>query len=401
MLQTEYVRNLNSNYERILLDKKPEENRYQYCIMSRGGIKRLLPCSLRYINGQAYLYYDITSTQNVEQLYARRSITREWMKDFLWNMQQVKQELGRFLLDDRNVVWHPEQIFQDLEKNDFFFLYIPYYEGECGFLKLIEYWVEHIDYEDDTLVEFVYRAHEQFELLGSIYLQEQIFDDGDMLNGQRKEAKLLREDEKTAAAREIVAFPAEQEQKKMGEYMAAKEDEEYEEKRVKKGILALLEGKRKKQREERLRYAQDTRHLMENYIVCENAEYEKQAHMGGYEGEYDEEEFGRTICMEEGEGETEKKTYRLCTREGRTLAEVTHMPFVVGKRKEETDCSINDSTVSRIHARIIEEGGKIYLEDLNSTNGTYKNGLLMQPYEKRLLEEGDEIRLGKAELIFR
>jgi len=50
MLNTEYVRNLNCNYERILLDKKPEEKRYQYCILNRGGIKGLLPCSLRYIN---------------------------------------------------------------------------------------------------------------------------------------------------------------------------------------------------------------------------------------------------------------------------------------------------------------------------------------------------------------
>ena len=43
MLQTEFVRNLNCNYERILLDVNPEEKRYQYCILSRGGIKGLLP----------------------------------------------------------------------------------------------------------------------------------------------------------------------------------------------------------------------------------------------------------------------------------------------------------------------------------------------------------------------
>ena len=116
MLQSEYIRNLNCNYERVLLDKKPEENRYQYCIVTRGGIRGLLPCSLRYINGQAYLYYDISSTQSVAQLYARKAIGRQWMKDFLWGMRRIKQELGRFLLDDANLLWYPEQIFQDLEK---------------------------------------------------------------------------------------------------------------------------------------------------------------------------------------------------------------------------------------------------------------------------------------------
>lgn len=59
MIQTEYIRNLNCNYERLLLEEKPEDNRYQYCILTRGGIRGVLPCSLRYINGASYLYYDI------------------------------------------------------------------------------------------------------------------------------------------------------------------------------------------------------------------------------------------------------------------------------------------------------------------------------------------------------
>ncbi len=37
-LETEYVRNLNCNYERVVLAEKPKENRYQYCILNRGGI---------------------------------------------------------------------------------------------------------------------------------------------------------------------------------------------------------------------------------------------------------------------------------------------------------------------------------------------------------------------------
>lgn len=44
-LETEYVRNLNCNYERMALEEKPKESRYQYCILNRGGIRFLLPCS--------------------------------------------------------------------------------------------------------------------------------------------------------------------------------------------------------------------------------------------------------------------------------------------------------------------------------------------------------------------
>ncbi len=62
---------------------------------------------------------------------------------------------------------------------------------------------------------------------------------------------------------------------------------------------------------------------------------------------------------------------------------------------------LEDNSVSRIHARITNADGRFYLEDLNSTNGTFKNGVRMQPYEKKKLEEGDEIKCGKVAFIFR
>ncbi|MDE6673508.1 MAG: hypothetical protein K2K19_01655, partial [Acetatifactor sp.] len=166
ILETEYVRNLNCNYERVMLEEKPEENRYQYCILSRGGIRYLLPCSLRDINGDAFLYYDISSTQNMTQLFEHRVIKREWMKDFLWGMERMQQELGRYLLEEHSVIWRPKHIYQDLEKNDFYFMYIPYYQKDSGFKELLDFWVEHIDYEDEALVEFVYGLHGQYDTVG-------------------------------------------------------------------------------------------------------------------------------------------------------------------------------------------------------------------------------------------
>ncbi len=66
-----------------------------------------------------------------------------------------------------------------------------------------------------------------------------------------------------------------------------------------------------------------------------------------------------------------------------------------------SDLVLLDYSASRVHARIVQENEVFYLEDLNSTNGTYKNGLRMQPYEKRKLESGDELKFGKTEYIYR
>ena len=65
MIETEFIKSMNLNFERVKLNEKPEERRYQYCILSRGGIRGLLECSLRYINSDAFLYYNISSKQNL------------------------------------------------------------------------------------------------------------------------------------------------------------------------------------------------------------------------------------------------------------------------------------------------------------------------------------------------
>lgn len=384
MLKTEFIRNLNCNYERIQLDQKPEEKKYQYCILSRGGIKGLLPCSLRYIDGQAYLYYDISSTQNVAQLYDGRVISRGWMKDFLWSMRQMQVELSRFLLDDRNLLWNPDQIFQDLEKNDFNFLYVPYYDGDSGFSQLIEYWVEHIDYGDEALVEYVYKMYEQFELLGTLYLQELIFEDAVIMEQSPEELPEPKEKQPIQKAESSPSASAGI--RKETEYPQINIDGAEEEKTTKKGIRYLLEGRKKKQKLERTAYQQEMKEWMNGYAVCE-------------ETVYHEEDYGKTIYLEETRNE-EEIIRKLYGKDG-GMAEILKSPFLIGKKKEEVDFCLPDSSVSRIHARIMMEENGVYLEDLNSTNGTFKNGLRMQPYEKKKLEPEDEIRFGKMTFIYR
>ena len=379
MLHTEYVRNLNANYERVLLDKKPEENRYQYCILSRGGIRGLLSCSLRYINSQAYLYYDISSKQNVAQLFGSRSITREWVKDFLWSIQQIQQELGRFLLDTHNILWCPEQIFQDLESNVFSFLYIPYYDGESSFGKLLDFWVEHVDYDDEVLVDCVYHMYEQVERNGETYLQSQIFEDAKVLNQSLPEKKM----EKMESTAETSNREESAEMADVREIEAIRKRRE-----EKKGLRGIFESKRQKNKELREDYRSDMQRAMNGYAVAEELSFDA------------EEDYGRTIYIEEKQEET-ARVYRLYTPEDKLVFELTRPSVTLGKKKGEADIVLEDPSVSRIHARITREGDNHYLEDMNSTNGTFKNGLRLQPYEKKKLESGDEVKCGRVLLIFR
>lgn len=51
--------------------------------------------------------------------------------------------------------------------------------------------------------------------------------------------------------------------------------------------------------------------------------------------------------------------------------------------------------VSRQHAEMILEKGKCYIKDLNSANGTWLNQTKLEPDEVNLINNGDQIRLGR------
>lgn len=386
MLNTEYIRSLNANYERLLLKQKPEEKRYQYCMISRGGIKGLLPCSLRYIDGDAYLYYDITSKQNIAQLFEKRVMTRQWLLDFLWNMRRVRREMSRFLLEESNLIWFPQHVYQDLEKQDFYFIYMPYCEQSTGFDELMEYLIEHIDYQDEGLVEYLYKAYEQYESAGEAYLQNKIYEDAECLkaveinqdiSGEEVFETGIEENEDKNNAEEIKS--GKKENKKQSE--AARQTAE------KKGLFNLWESRRKKDKQERENYTRNLQLTMAGYAVAEETPYE-------------DEDMGRTVYMEEKPVPRET-IHRLLSEDGKLLMTLEQASHTIGKKRGEVDLVLSDVSISRLHARIIKDNDEFYLEDMNSTNGTFKNGLQLQPYERRKLEEGDEITLGKVTVLYR
>jgi pSer/pThr/pTyr-binding forkhead associated (FHA) protein len=63
------------------------------------------------------------------------------------------------------------------------------------------------------------------------------------------------------------------------------------------------------------------------------------------------------------------------------------------------DCGIflDDVTVSRRHAVLVERDGSFTIEDQGSLNGTFLNRKRIESAE---LENGDELQIGKYRLIF-
>jgi pSer/pThr/pTyr-binding forkhead associated (FHA) protein len=60
----------------------------------------------------------------------------------------------------------------------------------------------------------------------------------------------------------------------------------------------------------------------------------------------------------------------------------------------------HEGGVGRRHAQIILQGGQLYIEDLDSVNGTVVNKQKIAPRQPRSLNHGDELRFGKMVLTY-
>lgn len=93
---------------------------------------------------------------------------------------------------------------------------------------------------------------------------------------------------------------------------------------------------------------------------------------------------GPVLVAEGGEG-TRQRRYTL-TRQGTLIG-----------RGSECGIIVDGLLVSRKHARIVFEGGRHVLRDLDSTNGTFVN---QQRISVHALRDGDVVQIGKARLRF-
>jgi len=71
-----------------------------------------------------------------------------------------------------------------------------------------------------------------------------------------------------------------------------------------------------------------------------------------------------------------------------------HEVISIGRRSD-NDVAIPNLSISGKHAKVCLEDGQVFLEDLNSTNGTYVNGEVVK---RRPVQSGDDIILGKIRI---
>jgi len=86
-------------------------------------------------------------------------------------------------------------------------------------------------------------------------------------------------------------------------------------------------------------------------------------------------------------------SFSLKSVEDGTEIKVNKTVCTVG-RDSDCDIVLSQGYPSRQHAQIFEQGGSLFIKDLNSTNGTFVNG--QRAYNAMMIRSGDVIKFGAA-----
>jgi pSer/pThr/pTyr-binding forkhead associated (FHA) protein len=91
---------------------------------------------------------------------------------------------------------------------------------------------------------------------------------------------------------------------------------------------------------------------------------------------------------------------RIKMPDGRQRGFGLDQPTITVGRSSDNQLAIDDISVSRRHARLSVESGRLMIEDLGSANGTFIGGQRLAPNNPGLVSEDQVVRLGDVELRY-
>lgn len=419
MLDTKYYKNYRHNYLIIKDNGCLLENVYQRKMVTENKIKGILLTSEKHINGELLLYCEITSKQSLQSLFEGKPIDMAFLRSFFVQLKMVNDALQKYLLDGSCLVLLPEYIFQDIGTEEVSFLYYPDPE-EGSLLQLVDFFISRVKEEDTEAVETVYKiadliGREQFVLDEILeWFSNDAEDCAESKSEDLHEADAMREQE--TISWEANGWEREPESDRnlirvippvaiaaVGAgvliYLMCTFQFSYKEKIyliVGWGVItAILLGTaiwyflpvivrigKGKNKEDQRPEKQDRLFMP----TCENHVPQKA-------------DVGNTVFLPWTEN-CENKLYGI-DRKNKYHIDLVRLPLTVGKLAGMVDMVINEQSISRMHARFSRSGNKVYITDLNSTNGTFRNGMRLEPNSSEIIEPGDEIRLGKLKFIYR
>ena len=458
-MKATYYKDTMQSYMISPCPPEAETTGYQYRMLEMNRIEGILPCGLRHIDGESFLYYETTGKQSLNALYEGRGIPGAELFRLLEALLEVSETLSGYLLDEQHLVLTGDQIFYDLSSGKYSFTYYP---GEVVSPEVFRLLADGIDNTDKRAAAAAYRlcaaAERDRQALREAVREEAVQKDTpkpwEIGTAEPAESSTTEIDHEETGSSDRYAENIETKKGRFtfgkqasGEVRPDRNGETTQNLDPAPGvgkkqivlrillIVLLLAGsgglftvqllvyisQRERRlciagsllllvsacliiaetvlrvRESRRKKREEERSRRPSYL--ESDEKDLPVFGTGKADEYrlNDDETGNTVRFSEQE-----MTGRLYGRDRGSRIDLRTLPTTVGKAQAYVDVVLPDPSVSRVHARIYRgEEGCIEIRDLDSTNGTYINGTRLEPNEKKRVHRGDEVRFGNMEYEYR
>lgn len=379
-----------------------EEESYLASMITENIIKGHLQCRKSFENNREIFLFDVTNMVSLDKEYENRFMGFEDLKAIFESIYETYMAGSVHLLEEQYYVIDPAYIFRDMETEEIKLLYAPGLKQNNRYSRLADFLLQKVNRKDESCLQTAYQF---YRMSGSEMFSISMF-----LNIIKKEQILLKK-----SVPKIEIEPAIEE--------TVLKDDVCEEsiKALKKpwvisGITIVLFGSY---------YFVFRSSIYAMYILVIAAlitiisifcwikvayEFIKRKDeedivipdipvtVEDYWGDSDNSDYDEETVILNSVASSSGMKIQWTENNTDKEYEVKSFPVIIGKLDGEVDCKINDTSVSRLHAKIIKREGELFIFDLNSTNGTNVNGSRLRPGEEIQIDYNSRIVLGQVSL---
>lgn len=447
-----YKRENSSTY--LILDELPMEGSqyYQLKMIKENKINHFLDAQICNFNGENQIYYNISGKQTIKCIFEKKEMEAEDILQILFGIKSALEQLENYLLCADAVIINPEYMYIHAATGKLFLCFYPFQEKpiHIAIRDLSEYLLNHLNHEDETAVAIGYQFYrstreENFSFMAIVeefysqqiqssseeFLSDEQVDKSNVENDTLDLDNMQEETEEAVEQKKISKIPVicfiacivggfiyllnnlyycyKQADFSLEQFFGTQD------RILAAGIILfgttgflLLWIYKKILDREKTEYNDIDKKISDKM----KQEFYEISAVGYVEcgednsSEKEDSQIGETILLKENMYREERvlveKSKKFSTKAPLQI-QLTEFPYIVGKVSGKVDQIIHDKSISRIHAQFImpdNDTDIVYLQDLNSTNGTYKNGIALEANELVPLTAEDEITFGKVSFTY-
>ena len=449
-MEVSYRRHFDQSYMMLRGDVEPEEV-CELNMLSYNRIPGLLPVEAEVADGAVRFWYNITGKHTLSDYLERKQADAGLLRRLFETVDEVLKEVSAYLLCEEHLLLKQEYLYLDFAHNTVDFVYLPGFQEDLrqSFQELMEQLLRRLDHSDRLASAMAYEMYQQ-SLGRETSFQEMLqraLSAGK--GGRTQEAEVAQRLEaaqrpevvqraeaaqrleavqraeaaqrpeaaqRLEAARRPEATRRSEAMQEPGtaaggarKFLPFPERGSFQEQEPQKGIrkgLGILQ-RRLRERAVRKETERSGESAGTNYYGPSVGDQP-----GTYYSPIAGDQPGTSYAPAPGEPPVVCQTEVLMARqavqgilrhagEGKGPELRIDLPVAfIGREGEGADLCIPGRSVSRMHARVERVEEDYYLEDLNSTNGTFLNGELLEYRQKVKLSPRDRITFGLEEYIF-